>query len=561
MKTTTFTLSALAVLAGLAACNKENFNSSSSDPIEGNTVKVTLSANQDSNVTRAAIGNTGSDNKTTILWSENDALSVFDAANKNIEFSITSGIGTASGTFEGEVSKTSDRYVALYPYQSAASINTDRNTISGVTLKSTQTATAGSFDPEAALMTAVETTEGTLSFKNAVGYVKVTPTFACTKITLISNNSADALAGTVKISLASDGTPTASIASGASYSVSVEGSIAANTACYIAVLPCTLSSGFQLVLTDSDGTAYGKLTTKALTVKKNAIVDLGSVSTDNKISNSYSKAVYGQFMLASGLLVDGDVINKTATSLRSQAIGLVAYTFPSSPSVNYYSTLKTALAKKGVDKPHGLLLALKNATSSPVIWTTFSGLAANEQWYSSLADAYSKSSDGYTATQKMHSTLLTTFPKILLTKSLELYAPAFSAAYNYTQTAPESTTGWYLPSYGEWCDILSNFGGQFYTTSTYKTDTGNTVNTGKWQSVAVALLNASLEKAGKGNYDAFTCSEAVSKVHYSGYWTTTEIYYQNTAQAFDIIFYENFLSFSMAPKNTYSRHVRCVLAF
>ncbi len=560
MKTTTFTLSALAVLVGLAACNKENFNSSSSAPIEGNTVKVTLSANQD--ITRAAIGET-TDSKTTILWSENDALSVFDAANKNIAFSITSGTGTTSGTFEGEVSKTSDSYVALYPYQSAASINEDRNAISGVTLSSTQTATAGSFDPTAALMTAVEGTEGTLAFKNAVGYVKVTPTFACTKISLISNNSSDALAGTVKISLASDGTPTAAIASDASYTVSVEGSIAANTACYIAVLPCTLSSGFQIVLTGSDGTAYGKLTTKALTVKKNAIVDLGSISTDNKISNSYSKAVYGQFMLASGLLVDGDVINKTATSLRSQAIGLVAYTFPSSPSVNYYSTLKTALAKKGVDKPHGLLLALKNATSVPVQWSTFSGTVANATSYDRLVDAYEKSSDGYTATQTMHSFLLTKFPKILLPESLSTYAPAFSAAYNYTQTAPESTTGWYLPSYGEWCDILSSsYSEKTYGTGhDYKTSTGNTVNTQNWQTLAALVLNTLLEKAGDGNYDAFSCSEAVSKVHYSGYWTTTEIYAQSLYQAFDIIFYEKFLSFSMAPKTTYYRHVRCVLAF
>ena len=100
MKTTALTLSALAVLAGLAACSKENFNSSSSDPQDGNTVKVTLSANQDSNVTRAAIGETGSDGKTAVLWSENDALSVFDGNKTNIAFSIKDGVGTTSGTFE-----------------------------------------------------------------------------------------------------------------------------------------------------------------------------------------------------------------------------------------------------------------------------------------------------------------------------------------------------------------------------------------------------------------------------------------------------------------------------
>ncbi len=281
MKTTTFTLSALAVLVGLAACNKENFNSSSFDPIEGNTVKVTLSANQD--ITRAAIGNTGSDNKTTVLWSESDSLSVFDGANKNIQFSITSGTGTTSGTFEGEVSETSDSYVALYPYQSAATINSDRSAISGVTLSSTQTATAGSFDPTAALMVAKETTEGTLAFKNAVGYVKVTPTFACTKISLISNNSSDALAGTVSISIA-DGTPTASVVSDASSSVSISGDISANSTYYIAVLPATLTGGFKLVLTDSEGSETTKASSNTLEIKRNTITDLGSI--DKTVTDS-----------------------------------------------------------------------------------------------------------------------------------------------------------------------------------------------------------------------------------------------------------------------------------
>ncbi len=139
MKTTTLTLSALAVLAGLAACTKENFNPSSSSDThnDGNGLKVTLVAGQESEAgTRAEIGSTGDDKKTTILWSADDKLSVFDGADKNIEFTLTGEAGKTSGTFEGEVSKTSDSYVALHPYQADATIDTDRNTISNVTLKS-----------------------------------------------------------------------------------------------------------------------------------------------------------------------------------------------------------------------------------------------------------------------------------------------------------------------------------------------------------------------------------------------------------------------------------------
>ncbi len=283
MKTTTLTLSALALLAGLAACTKENFNPSSSSDThnDGNGLKVTLVAGQENEAgTRAAIGET-TDNKTTILWSANDKLSVFDGANKNIEFTLTGDAGKTSGTFEGEVGATSESYVALHPYQEVATINSERNTINGVTLKSVQTAVAGSFDPAAALMVATESTDGNLAFKNVVGYIKVTPGFACKKITLTSNNTDDALAGTeVSISLA-DGTPTVSSVSGASYSVSVSGDIAANTTYYIAALPATLKSGFKLIFTDSDGNKKSRASSGTLTIKRNTITDLGTVnSTD-----------------------------------------------------------------------------------------------------------------------------------------------------------------------------------------------------------------------------------------------------------------------------------------
>ncbi len=286
MKTTTLTLSALALLAGLAACTKENFNPSSSSDThnDGNGLKVTLVAGQENEAgTRAEIGQTTGDDKktTTILWSEGDDLSVFDGDNSNIEFSIKSGTGTASGTFEGEVSKTSDKYVALHPYQSAATISSDRNSISGVTLSSEQTAVAGSFDPEAALMTAVEATKGTLAFKNIVGYIKVTPTSDCKKITLTSNSTSVNLAGTVDISIADDGTPTANIASSASdasNSVSISGDIKAGSTYYIAALPATLEGGFKLIFTDSEGKETSKTSSNTLTIKRNTITDLGIVS-------------------------------------------------------------------------------------------------------------------------------------------------------------------------------------------------------------------------------------------------------------------------------------------
>ncbi len=128
-------------------------------------------------------------------------------------------------------------------------------------------------------MVATESTDGNLAFKNVVGYIKVTPTSDCKKITLTSNSTSVNLAGTVDISIADDGTPTANIASGASdasNSVSIEGTIKANTTYYIAALPATLEGGFKLVFTDGEGNEkYGE-SDKTLTIKHNTITDLGN---------------------------------------------------------------------------------------------------------------------------------------------------------------------------------------------------------------------------------------------------------------------------------------------
>ena len=272
MKTTIMTLSALAVLVGLASCSKEEKNSPS---INTDSVKVSLFAEQENGSTRAKIG-TSNGSETTILWSENDSLSVFDGDNKNIKFDLTKGAGETSGTFEGTVSKTSDSYIALYPYQETAAINTERGTISSVVLKSTQTATDGSFDPTAALMTAKES-DGTLAFKNVVGYVKVTPKFNCKRISLVSNTE-EKLAGTVSISIASDGTPTAAIASNASNIVSIKGDIKSGTTYYIAVIPATMSKGLKLIFTDSDGNESYRGSSNSLEIKRNTVTNLGEIT-------------------------------------------------------------------------------------------------------------------------------------------------------------------------------------------------------------------------------------------------------------------------------------------
>lgn len=104
----------------------------------------------------------------------------------------------------------------------------------------------------------------------------------------------------------------------------------------------------------------------------------------------------------------------------------------------------------GENKAHGLVMAVKNANAAEkVIWS-------NESRYLDLLnDCVSKSDNysdisGYGNCESIRS----------LEGNFDKY-PALQAVdgYNTTCPVPTTTTGWYLPSSGQWWDILQNLGG------------------------------------------------------------------------------------------------------
>lgn len=121
-----------------------------------------------------------------------------------------------------------------------------------------------------------------------------------------------------------------------------------------------------------------------------------------------------------------------------------------------FQTDKYRIGKKekeklgGEDKVHGLVMAVKNANAAEkVIWS-------NESRYLDfLNDCVSKSNNysdisGYGNCESIRS----------LEGNFDKY-PALQAVdgYNTTCPVPTTTTGWYLPSSGQWWDILQNLGG------------------------------------------------------------------------------------------------------
>ena len=261
---------AFAAIVSFASCSSEDNNTT----IENESaVKVmTFTATQEGNEasTRAILSGTN------IHWESKDEISLLYSS-ENKQFTLTDGAESTSGKFSGEAIQ-SGSYTAVYPYQPNASLS--GTNVTNVTLPATQTATANSFDKEAALMMA-KSDNTTLEFKNAVGYVKVTPKFACSKIELeAAEGSSDILAGKGTLNW-NGGNPKINITEETSKTITLNGSIAKDNSYYIVVPTGTLNRMWKITFTADDGKKYTRYCSKPLTIERNKIINLGNFATDS----------------------------------------------------------------------------------------------------------------------------------------------------------------------------------------------------------------------------------------------------------------------------------------
>ena len=273
MKKYILPLMSIAMLMAMASC------SSSDDAVEeikeeSKLVPMTFTATQESNVgTRSALnGDNGVD------WQTGDKISVFDV-DGNHEFTLT-GI-VAEGKFSGIASSEATSFTAVYPYTKGAQLESD-GIVSGITLPAEQTATAGSFDPKAALMMASTEDKSQLNFKNVVSLVKVTTDFPCKKIVL---TAIDNIAGTGKLTY-NNGEPSIALETNKSQTVTLkpaseDGVIDAGNY-YIAICPLK-DTRFSISFINSTDTkaytkAYTQNSSKYFTFNRREIKNLGTFS-------------------------------------------------------------------------------------------------------------------------------------------------------------------------------------------------------------------------------------------------------------------------------------------
>lgn len=212
-----------------------------------------------------------------------------------------------------------------------------------------------------------------------------------------------------------------------------------------------------------------------------------------------------------------------------------------------FQTDKSRIGKKekeklgGENKAHGLVMAVKNANAAEkVIWS-------NESRYLDLLnDCVSKSDNysdisGYGNCESIRS----------LEGNFDKY-PALQAVdgYNTTCPVPTTTTGWYLPSSGQWWDILQNLGGCPALADGYQ-QTSSDINEFFWSNQGNVPDALNKWMWGIDGWDKFS--------YYHQFWSSSK-FKGNTMRYWVANSYDGWISCRWGNVN-FQLYVRPVLAF
>ena len=196
----------------------------------------------------------------SIVWKSGDAISVFDGTgNRKFETS-DSGV---SASFTGEADANANGYYAMYPYQEGATFHKEETQLNSsvttanyisATVPSVQTATAGSFDPDAFFAVAKPDESGTFCFQNLLGLIQFRLADAAnvTSVTISGNNS-ESLTGDIHAYFNDKGSATNTYGATTSKTVTLKGEFIADTDYYVTVRSCSFEKGITLSVEYKNG--------------------------------------------------------------------------------------------------------------------------------------------------------------------------------------------------------------------------------------------------------------------------------------------------------------------
>ena len=245
----------------------------------------------------------------------------------------------------------------------------------------------------------------------------------------------------------------------------------------------------------------------------------------NDIDENDGRFSKGEAEVGDFLCSDGSVITPEDVSTSNKT-----------PIAIIFSTETSA-----TDKAHGwnyYAMALKNVHDG--------GETGTYEWGSTSTDVSgiinTSTSTWQTRTSDMEGRTNTSF---INTSS---YPAGYAAMTTFASqvAAPSGTSGWFLPSSGQWYYILVNLGGMSATP-------GYAWGWGPGSSTAASNLNSKLSKVGSGNYDSFSDSNEY-------YWSSSEYSSSGAYHAYFELFGGMYFAYDYYDKSCTCR-VRAVIAF
>ena len=484
----------------------------------------------------------------TFYWQDNDKILVqtktTDGKYGQAEFGVKSNDRT-SATFEGELTGSVGTY-AVYPYNASHKFDTNTEKELTYNLPSSYTYT----EVESGIFSKTESSESgesSTTYRTTQTNIPMLGTITDSKVAfkilgglaVIRIDQMPATEGTLTVTadqkLSGDFTvadmsatdaaiATATATTDADKTVTFSFSGATEKSVGVFFLPLATGNYTNMKIVLDCGSTTKTLNCGSLTVERRNVTAINFTTPD------YSGVELGDIMLSDGTLVKASSIT---SEQKAQAIGVVAY---------LYGETNACSSKAGT---HGLVMALKQPGSSSIAWRTSNtafGTACG-----TLKAAYEDGTNGLVLTDNVINSAdnISVFPIFNAIKTFRTEVPA-PTAY---------TTDWYIPSMGEWIDILSTNGIGGVDVSLVKSDATSRSNSSPLklsgvQTTAMNNINDCLKVVGSNYYTAlFGCP----------YWTSTE---RADGTAFGVYFGDA-LYFNIYGKTATdaSRGIRGILAF
>ncbi len=233
-----------------------------------------------------------------VLWKKGDQVSIFFGSTVNEKFRVTdvSEGKTAASLYQVATpsfvaGSVINNNVAFYPYGANTEISKNGSTyvISAVTLPEIQSYVQASFGSGAFPMMAVtsSTSDMILKFKNVIGGLKlqINGTAAVKTISIKGNNN-DILWGDATVTGSNTTNPAITMNDASATTVildcgdGVQLDTQTTTSFIIALPPITMSKGFTVTVTNTDGSTMEIKTTKSQTITRSNLLSMPAVRFD-----------------------------------------------------------------------------------------------------------------------------------------------------------------------------------------------------------------------------------------------------------------------------------------